>query len=336
MLSLARGTLLRPIRCALGILAWLFSKRKISLAEGFREGYILVDEGVEMEGATLKALSAISLISTLITGASPVLMSLLAYWVSYLWLTEQQLVAERSDNGPTPLQYGLLHQVLSAPSVVSLFNAVQYLFRNRSTRPTTPSYFPKAVLLGVLVFTVTQILGLADLWLHTTTTAVLFNLPSANFDTSPLMTSPSFNQSLCNEFDFPPEGGYGVCISSSDGWAQYSPDLIQVGQSVVSNSSLSRTVITLADAEDIAIAVPNPISKSVKFTPTSLGMRTRCESLNTRCEQANDTSPSNCNNIGISDIPTAVGVKNNLALYSGYTFTANETAAYLDFCDRNY
>jgi hypothetical protein len=53
----------------IALLAWLWSKRKMSASEAFSKGYILVDEGVEreegIESATLRALTATSFIVSL-------------------------------------------------------------------------------------------------------------------------------------------------------------------------------------------------------------------------------------------------------------------------------
>jgi hypothetical protein len=54
----------------IAIVAWLFTRRKISIAEAFQLGYILVDEDVKysggMESATLRALIATSFIVSIL------------------------------------------------------------------------------------------------------------------------------------------------------------------------------------------------------------------------------------------------------------------------------
>ncbi|KAG8678703.1 hypothetical protein FRC09_019612, partial [Ceratobasidium sp. 395] len=92
----------------LGILAWLFAKSKTPASQGFRLGHILVDEGTTklegtVESATLRALTATSFISTIIAATSPVLMSLVAYRIAYLWVMDQAGDQPRRTTGPTPL-----------------------------------------------------------------------------------------------------------------------------------------------------------------------------------------------------------------------------------------
>ncbi|KAG9076087.1 hypothetical protein FS749_012174, partial [Ceratobasidium sp. UAMH 11750] len=138
------------------VLAWLLVKRRISLAEAFRGGYLLVDEGTKkwdgtVESATLRALTATSFISTVIAATSPVLMSLIAYHIAYLWVMEQQDNHSRQDTGPTPLQYSLMLQVLSASSIISLHDATRYLYKGKR-RPRVPYYFTTAVVMGIVVY----------------------------------------------------------------------------------------------------------------------------------------------------------------------------------------
>ncbi|KAG8796051.1 hypothetical protein FRC12_005841 [Ceratobasidium sp. 428] len=207
----------------------------------------------------------------------------------------------RRITGPTPLQYGLMLQVLSASSIISLQDAVFYLIRGRSRRPNAPSYFTTPVVMGVVVYLITHLIGLADLWLHATTTAVLYNVTSSTTGSELLLTSFKFNETYCDKFDFPPLDG--VCMASLDGWAQKYPWLVDVGQSVVSNSSVDRMTITLADANDTAITVPLSVNKLAKFTATTFGMRARCDSLNNKCDH-DSTYMTNCTNIGITAIPS--------------------------------
>ncbi|KAF8600937.1 hypothetical protein BDV93DRAFT_608342 [Ceratobasidium sp. AG-I] len=289
-----------------GVLIWLFVKRQNSVSDAFQSGYVLADEGVKrwdvMESATLRALTATSLISTLIAATSPVLMSLIAYYIARLWVEEQDNAGTIQATGPTPLQYGLLLQVLSASSVMSLVESIRYLLRNKLRRAPAPSYFRVAVILGIVVYSVTHLIGLADLWLHATTSAVLFNkTTSYPADSSPLRTSLAFNESLCDEYDFPPLSN--ICMTNLDGWALDKRFLTDAGQLVVSNTSSKMQAITLADADDLAVMVPPSISVLAKFKATTFGIRTSCESLNTKCKVSGRV---NCSSIGINIIPTDV------------------------------
>ncbi|KAG8780371.1 hypothetical protein FRC12_023121 [Ceratobasidium sp. 428] len=288
----------------LAVLVWLLAKRRSSPSEMFRDGYLLVDEGTKKsnntaESATLRALTVTSFISTIVSATSPILMSLVGYHIAHLWVKEQEKTRSRHDGGPTPLQYGLMLHVLSASSIVSLYDAVRYLFKGK-LRPSVPSYFRTAVIMGVIVYVVTHLIGLADLWLHVTTTAVLHNVTS---NSEPLLASLAFNETNCNESDYLPNTG--VCMSHFGGWARNTPWLVDAGESAVSNSSSDRITITLAEADDMAVTVPLSVNKTAKFKATTFGMRAHCNSLNSLCGRDIDIFMRvNCSNLGITAIPT--------------------------------
>ncbi|CUA70725.1 hypothetical protein RSOLAG22IIIB_09052 [Rhizoctonia solani] len=257
---------------------------KLSTANAFSSGYILADEGTKKEGsmesATLRALTATSFISTFINATSPVLILLISYQVAHSWIEKQARPAVNStDAGLTPLQYGMLVEVLGSPSILSLSTAVYYLFRQK-TRSPVPPYFLRAVILGVVVFLVTHLVGLADLWLHAVTSAVVYNLPLENHGVA-IDASFVFNDTKCNG---PPMSS---CYKST------------------SNTSSERKIITLAAENDLAIMVPTVTNQSIAFDSTSVGIYAACTSL---IHEENGcvayAAYVNCSEIGISVLPS--------------------------------
>ncbi|QRW26254.1 hypothetical protein RhiXN_11915 [Rhizoctonia solani] len=118
---------------------------------------------------------------------------LISYRIAYLWMESQVYPdAASTDIGPTPLQYGMLIQLLGSPSVLSLGTTVRYFFCG--SRAPAPAYFWKAVVLGSVVYLVGHLVGMADLWLHETTIATKYLNPS-----NPVLnTSFIFNSIACN------------------------------------------------------------------------------------------------------------------------------------------
>ncbi|KAG8680648.1 hypothetical protein FRC09_018078, partial [Ceratobasidium sp. 395] len=315
----------------LGVLAWVYVKLRIPMSTAFQKGYLLVDEGIKwqdsMESATLRTLTATSAISTLISLTSSLLMALMAYRVAHLWMAEERsssTLRSTATTGPTPLQYGLLVQILSASGVMSLYNSIKYMCKGKS-RAHTPSYFKSAVWLGVLVSLITKLVGVADLWLHATTSAVVYNLTiSDGSTTTPLMTSIAFNNALCDEYDAPI--GDRICLTGSDGWANMIDDehIIRQGEAIIANYSSDRRVITLADEADLAIVVPLTVDKFATFRATSFGALAQCQSLNTQC--VTEESRVDCSNLGIYAIPLNSNSARSMALVAPYD-EWNSTAA---------
>jgi hypothetical protein len=173
------------------------------------------------------------------------------------------------------------------------------------------------VVLGIVIFVIVHLVGIADLWLHATTSAVLFNLTTSDPGTSPPMTSVIFNQSLCSQHDFPPLNS--ICITGADGWANDREDFMTViGQNVISNSSSDRKIITLADAKDLSLVVPRVVDKRTSFKASNFGARAQCKSLNSQCIGQGTMTPINCSNIGITIIPTNPSVVASLAVVAPY------------------
>ncbi|KAG8684709.1 hypothetical protein FRC09_015218, partial [Ceratobasidium sp. 395] len=305
----------------LAVLVWLFTKLKIPVSEAFRTGYLLVDEGVKrregaIESATLRALTATSFISTTIAATSPILMALVGYRIACAWVAEEENPSsdDRNEIGPTPLQYGLLLQVLSASSATSLYDSLVYL--TRKSRARAPPYFVTAVLLGVTVYLITHLVGLADLWLHATTSAALFNLTTSD-NSAPLRTGVAFNESRCAPSYYSPNGRT-ICLTSDDAWA-YEPSerlYIPMGQAIIANYSSDRKAITLADEQDLAIVVPLTIDRLATFKAPSFGALAQCESITAQCVPVNGVL--NCSSLGITAIPTDPNVIGSVALVSPY------------------
>lgn len=211
--------------------------------------------------------------------------------------------------------------MLSASNVTSLFNSVLYLIKRKS-RSWAPHYFKTAVTLGVVVYVVTHLVGLADLWLHATTSAVVYNLTTADSSSTNLMTSLIFNQSLCDSAD----GVDGsICITGNDGWANNGEGeklLDSIGQAVIANYSTDRRAITLAEHEDMSVVIPLVVPELATFKATSFGALARCKSLNSDCAGGDPKllqSPNilNCSRLGITAIPTDTDV-GSIALVGPY------------------
>ncbi|CUA70722.1 Multidrug resistance protein MdtC [Rhizoctonia solani] len=290
------------------VTAWLLAKNKIPMNKAFTAGYFLADEGTKekdgVHSATLSALTATSFIATFISVTSPILMLLISYYIAHMWVKAQACPSGNSgsvNTGPTPLQYGLLIDILNSPSFMSLGKAVYYLTR-RNIRVPAPQYLKEAVILGVLVYLISHLVGLADLWLHATTAAVLYNMPLSN-PGPPVVADLNFSETVC---DTPGVRGQ-ICGSEPDYWGfgMERQFLTLTGIQVVSNSSTDRRVISLADASDLAIVIPASFDEDTSFAAPSFGVRTQCKALCTKDSGCVRKGLSiNCSSIGITIIPS--------------------------------
>ncbi|KAJ7624453.1 hypothetical protein FB45DRAFT_923437 [Roridomyces roridus] len=107
----------------------------------------------------------------------PVVLSMAAYCIAWLWLSHQQHPRDEGPNLLTPLQYGLLFKLLSVPGPVPFLQAGAYL-TNRRTRVPAPSFLTTSVVLIGGVLGVTYLISAADIWLHATSAVVILPSPA--------------------------------------------------------------------------------------------------------------------------------------------------------------
>ncbi|KAJ6608828.1 hypothetical protein B0H10DRAFT_1955054 [Mycena sp. CBHHK59/15] len=145
-------------------------------APSFYSGFY-VDETTG-DGARLRGLTGSTVITNIVWLGCPVLISMIAYCVAGSWLSHQQHPRSERPNLPTPLQYGLLVKMLSAPSLGgSVYQSGSYLL-NRKKRVAVPPLFTTAFLLTTGVLTITYLISIADIWLHAAS-SVVYIIPPA-------------------------------------------------------------------------------------------------------------------------------------------------------------
>ncbi|KAF8181913.1 hypothetical protein K438DRAFT_1174484 [Mycena galopus ATCC 62051] len=133
------------------------------------------------------------LVSTIITNVVwllgfPILISMTAYCIAGSWLSYQQHPRSERPNLLTPLQYGLLFKLLSAPGPASAYQVGSYI-ANRRSRVATPAFFTTAFFLVSGVLSLTYLISAADIWLHAVS-AVVVVTPSPSSPAFPGAPSP--------------------------------------------------------------------------------------------------------------------------------------------------
>ncbi|KAH7333764.1 hypothetical protein B0J17DRAFT_709350 [Rhizoctonia solani] len=237
------------------VIAWLLAKNKLSTRDAFDSGYTLADEGIKEKDGMKSRIY----IGNFTNSHAP---SFLPYWLDVAQRSESsgRRIHRRRADATTISWYGMLIEVLTSPSIISL----------------------------------------ADLWLYATTSAVLYSLLSASGG-PPIMASLTFNETVCNR------DRSTICASNEDAWGlgEQQQFLAFTGLEVVSNSSADRKVITLADADDLAITVPAFFDEHASFIAPNFGIRANFKSLQAKgsgCDS--DLTGVNCSRIGITLIPT--------------------------------
>ncbi|KIO20579.1 hypothetical protein M407DRAFT_29784, partial [Tulasnella calospora MUT 4182] len=289
--------LLITLGFAFPILGWLLARQ-----------YETVQGGKDLSAAkvtvNLRVLTFSSLVSHLISDTSSVLMTLVAYRAGSQWLQNsraEDLMAIMQN--PTPLQYGLLVRLLGSSSIMSIYETGRYAVRPKQ-RSRLPRLFKEALALAIIIWIMSHAVGLADLYLHTTTRSILVDLPTSNKGPGSYPYAVAFNETLCTTWP----STFSPCLSNLDGWALEHPEVVEPGYLAIANRSNSQfQVITLADALDTAIAVPGSGVNlaSTAFTARTFSARAECRSLNRDCEGSGGEQRQtlNCTQAGYPGLP---------------------------------
>ncbi|KDQ20216.1 hypothetical protein BOTBODRAFT_170217 [Botryobasidium botryosum FD-172 SS1] len=281
------------------------------------DGAFTVDEGQEekegLKSASMRGLTISSYIGNLVGMAGPFVMTLYGLRAAAQWLWAERTGGAsmpKPDSpplAPTPLQYGLLTRLIGSSGFMSLYETGRYLWRSPRARSPAPRFFIETFTVALFIFSITQIITLADLWLHSAAYATLLPLEApwknaTNF-------SVEFNQTKCDLWPDPiGDGKPCFAISDTDTWGDF--PLRQAGYATVTNSSSPEglQVITLQEAGDAAVIVPASIPPDLSFNASTTGARASCTSINQKCDRdRGGTYPTaqvqNCSSAGYPQLP---------------------------------
>ncbi|KAI0273802.1 hypothetical protein BC834DRAFT_966272 [Gloeopeniophorella convolvens] len=270
---------------ASALLAWLIvHSSQSSLTEVWQDKAFLLDEGTKVEGdsgrtARLMGLTISSAASTLVGISSPILISLYAFRAAQAWLKASHRGSSVHDvHLPTPLQYGLLLELLTGGGLTTLFSTSRYFLKRQNA--SASRILKQSFVVVVTIYILTHAISGVDLWLHTVTTTITSS-------TSTPSTTPrqlGIGQNTCPPYV--PSGLIRVCLMTQGGWAG-DP---RPGMLVVSNTSTSLQAITLADHADMAVLVVPGVPNDLQFRSTSFGARTSCELITPLCHLGGDVT----------------------------------------------
>ncbi|TFK65030.1 hypothetical protein BDN72DRAFT_846112 [Pluteus cervinus] len=299
-----------------------------TITSAFKVGAFLTSEGTKMNDdgtvtGKLVGLTMTTITTQLVALSSPFLVAMMAYCVAGVWLEEQQHPIDGGSNLPTPLQYGLLMKLSSTAGVMSLYETGKYfLFRRTKTREALPFLLTTAFISVFTIYGLTHLLTLADLWLHLTSATVLHNTTTPF---SPVSLDYRFGVTVNETLCIPDRTYVTPCLVEHDGWAATFPYVAKNGMLISSNASStspsdvapdspiqsSLSVITLKDAEDLAVIVPTSVDPSISWSAPTFGIRSSCLSMTQSCTHITDVPGKaggymvsyNCSGAGYPYIP---------------------------------
>lgn len=210
-------------------------------------------------------------------------------------------------------RYGMLLRLMGSSSISAIGDGCLYAARSRA-RPRLPRLFKQALSMSITIWVLARLVGLADLWLHTTSKAIPILQPIPD-TTNAYMFAAQFNDTICpaERAQFQ-DGGISTSTTALYPCFLEFHDFViiedwpkDVGFGVMANESSSAwSVITLADEADLAILIPGAAidTRNTSFTASTIGIRADCTSLNSLCAHDLATkTTTNCSEAGYPLLP---------------------------------
>ncbi|KAG8906584.1 hypothetical protein FRB99_006539 [Tulasnella sp. 403] len=247
------------------------------------EGSEARDDGTGEITASLVALTFSSLSSQIISLMTPFVMALAAYRAAGLWLRNS---SGRSgfgpDENPTPTQFGLLIPLLGFTNLKAIKTSLLYLLQPSTRRARVPRLFTETLVTAVVVIALSHIVGIADLWLHSTTKSLIVNQLMQMASDPTENHAVAFNSTLCDQWNT----SSWPCLNTQDGWAVENSSVVFQGWETARNlSNAALQVFTLSDWGDMAVLVPTAaapewMGSKLTYNSSTFGARADCQILN--------------------------------------------------------
>lgn len=208
---------------------------------------------------------------------------------------------------------------------MGIFRSIKYSCRKRSRRAAIPPIFVEALAIAATVFILTHTLGLADLWLHSTTRSILVPIQTPLPHDLSGGHGVAFNQAYCDSWvanepghEFPGYESWPCFRTVGGDWAQTETKTLGIGWAMAHNMTVpdaSFRVITLSAHNDTAILVPfstvplssSPNLSSISYTFTTTGARSTCTIISKQCTQDNHEYVEDCTPVGYPWLPIGPG-----------------------------
>ncbi|TFK38978.1 hypothetical protein BDQ12DRAFT_722828 [Crucibulum laeve] len=208
----------------------------------------------------------------------PLVMGLCSYHVGARWMDSS---TTGGPNRPSPLQLGLLLQILSSANIAALFSSMKSIHSARSkSRLSTPPMLRHSMMLLFIFLCTSYVISAADAWLHASSKAITLESTTAYIGSSPELFGRAMNTTRCDRSRYTSALTQNTCGllsggSGGDGRARME------GLRTISNSSSMNRVMYADDRT--AILVPQSLPSNITYTATTLGVKASCRSITREC-----------------------------------------------------
>ncbi|KAG8928021.1 hypothetical protein FRC01_006576 [Tulasnella sp. 417] len=291
------------------------TQRGRGIMPAIRDGYFYVVEGHNQSDDSrshLWVLTISGVANQIISGATSVVIALVAYRVGAEWLRLSRCQSSSSAaETPTPAQYGLLVRVLGSASATSLAEAFVYTARSWN-RSRLPRMFRRSIWLAAALWFLSRLVGLTDVWLHGVSFSLRSNVTLRGSLPGPgPMWGVSFNDSICDDMktrwkqsvDISPAGF--ECLGPYEYFVYFEEWGHDIAFDVMTGSADAPFLVRMA-AGDTAVVTPGPkvVDTNVEnFMIPTIAAQASCTSLNDLCRRDLDRGTVNCTSAGYPNFP---------------------------------
>ncbi|TFK60343.1 hypothetical protein BDN72DRAFT_850598 [Pluteus cervinus] len=260
-------------------LLWLTILKGVNSKHALTSGAFLVNEGQKVNWdstrtATLLGLSITTVTTHVVSATAPFLVSFTAYCTAALWLKRQVMHIANDSDLPTPLQYGLLFELLSSSGLKAMYDCVRYFLQTKKRGRVSHAVLIPGFVFVLVIYLITHFIIFTDLWIHSTTFATLQNLTTSIPNPDLYRFGAAFDEQLCDLIDG------SECIFPANPDVPELNSTLAKGLNITSNAVEPQlSVVTLQNYDDLAVVVSTADDGSISYTAPSFGARATCRTI---------------------------------------------------------
>ncbi|KAG9049001.1 hypothetical protein FS837_011475 [Tulasnella sp. UAMH 9824] len=262
----------------------------------------------------LWVLTISGLASQFISVTSSIIMALVAYRVGAEWLRLSRRPSDSSiPETPSPAQYGLLVRLLGTSSIGPIVEGLIYTAQSWK-RARLPRMVRFSLWLAVAVWVLARLVGLTDVWLHTSSFSRRSNVTLPHTESSPspsTMWGVAFNDSICEDMRTkhtdaaPLLSGNLECQAAYETFVFWEDWGHATAFDTITNSTDASFLVGSVDGET-AFVLPGPqivdmVSKN--FLIPTFATRANCTSINYLCTTNANGIIDDCAPAGYPTLP---------------------------------
>lgn len=212
-------------------------------------------------------------------------------------------------------RYGLLLRLLGGSGITALYKTLRYTHKH--DRAQLPPIFVQATVIAVIIFFLTHLVGVADIWLHAVASSIIVDFPNRLPPQDHILWSVGLNSSDPKAFGLcsPWTGSPWPCLDTPAGWADATDlndtELIiaytgwQTAYNITDLATF--TTVQLPNQDNSALLMPWSAGTGANFSTyraTTYGANATCTIITNKCAKDSTSGlTTSCAPAGYPQLP---------------------------------